>query len=117
MKKEEYELLKKPRKPFSVDMLKNKEDRTLLYGYTLERDTWHVYLKDGEIIKVIYGYEGKPVRFEIKDIYDLRVDKRLYPARCDFEICKIMKEYDIDLPFTGFEEVLLNGKYYGEILE
>ena len=30
----------------TIDFLKDRRDRTLLYGYTLERNSHHVYVKD-----------------------------------------------------------------------
>ena len=38
-----------PKPVLSAEDLKDKSDRTLLYGYTCDRDTWHVYLEDGKI--------------------------------------------------------------------
>jgi hypothetical protein len=51
---------------------------------------------------------------------DFVPDKRLYPARCDFEFCCALKRLGIDLPFTNFNvneaaHVLDNG-YYGMTL-
>lgn len=50
MNKEEYgyiiDLQLKGVSPVDVYDLDNKNDRTLLYGYTCDRDTFHVYIKD-----------------------------------------------------------------------
>jgi hypothetical protein len=119
MNKKEYEELDsiwKANKIITVGDLKNKQDRTLLYGYTCNRDTWHVYLELNEIICVIYEFGKKTKLVEIISNNDFVPDKRLYPARCDFEFCSILKSLGIVLPFTAFEEVELKGKYYGDTL-
>lgn len=96
--------------------LSDQTDRTLLYGYNCDRDTWHVYLEGGKIHSVIYTYDGEPTELTIRSNFDYVPDKRLYPARCDYEFCELLKKNDVPLPFTTFEEVKLKGTYYGEIL-
>ena len=81
----EFELLKKgdiiKKHILTVDDLNNKQNRTLLYGYTCNRETWHVYLKDEVIYTVMYGgYDN----IDISEVYvktnnDYIPNKRLYP--------------------------------------
>ena len=101
-------------------------NRTLLYGYTCERETFHVYLKDKQIYTVIYNVEysnGKPTpksmrQINVKSNRDYVPDKRLYPERCDYHFCKLLKEKGVDLPFTTFSEGFnWDGAYCGFILE
>lgn len=102
-------------------------NRTLLYGYTCERETFHVYLKDQKIYTVVYKTEysrGAPMpknmrQIEVNSNRDFVPDKRLYPERCDYHFCRALKERGIDLPFTHWsEEIEPNEKgYYGFILE
>lgn len=105
--------------PLSSGDLLNKADRTLLYGYTCDRNTWHVYLKDEEIHTVMY--------MDKKDIQEIQVtsnngyipDKRLYPERCDFEFCSFLKNLGYSLPFTSWTDLPLehqNKGYYGETI-
>ena len=59
MNKLEYEMLESvERKEEEIicaeDLKPNLKDRTLLYGYTCERETFHVYIKDKEIHVVVY---------------------------------------------------------------
>lgn len=106
------------------DLLNNK-NRTLLYGYTCSRETFHVYLKNNEIHTVMYNndYSGnytkpKDMReLAIKSNYDYVPDKRLYPETCDYEFCKLLKEKGINLPFTGFNEERSTQNFYGFTLE
>lgn len=124
----------------SVDDLENKSDRTLIYGYTCDRDSWHVYLKDAQIITVVYtisynnppsGYSnnectydhnGNPCMYSY-NIIDVECnasfipDKRIHPNACDFEFCKLILENGGHLPFTG---VAVDGvetkQYYGLVI-
>ena len=101
----------------TVGNLNNKSERTLLYGYTCNRDTWHVYIKDNNIITVMYEYNKPPVEVKVDSNFGFVPDKRLYPARCDFEFCSLLRQLEVYLPFTTFEYVDLNSDgYYGETL-
>lgn len=96
-----------------------QKNRTLLYGYTCERNTWHVYLKDGVIYCCDYGYKKEPLPFTPTRNSGYIPDKRLYPALCDFEFCMLLKKNGVNsFCFTTFKEIPLEGnEYYGEILK
>ncbi len=106
----------------SIDHLINKEDRTLLYGYTCDRETWHVYLKHKKIHAIKYknNYIRKcPVYVEkilICDNSDYIPNKRLYPTACDYEFCMRLKERGYELPFTSPDD-REKTQYYGYTLE
>lgn len=122
MNSEEYNLLKEieklPEKLVDVEMLAPfLSDRTLLYGYTCDRDTWHVYIKDKKIHKVIYKYKEKPVEYPIESNYDYIPNKRLYPETCDFLFCKLLIKLGYDLPFTTWNNEREEKRYYGKILD
>ena len=104
----------------TIKDLKDKSDRTLLFGYTCDRDTWHVYINNNKIISICYSYNEKITEGNtiiIEDNEDYVPNKRLYPERCDFEFCKLLKEYGINLPFTYYDNNIENKKYYGKILK
>lgn len=77
------------------------EDRTLIYGYTVERDTFHVYAQGGELHKFIYrtkanyshGILTRPlivVRYEHRRAFEaqeLSPSKAIYWDRSDFGLC------------------------------
>ena len=74
-------------RPYRAEDLKPfLKDRTLLYGYTCDRKTFHVYLKDKEIHTVLYdiSYDGKiPKPINMTEVHvmsnrDYVPDKRLY---------------------------------------
>lgn len=100
--------------------LTNKSNRTLLFGYTTERDTWHVYLHQSIIYACCYRYDGQPLVCSTYSNEAFIPTKRLYPTRCDFEFCCVLKRLGTDLPFTNFnvEEVsqILDNGYYGKTL-
>lgn len=106
-------------------------NKTLLYGYTCNRDTFHVYVKDQQIYVVVYNTEysrGTPIpknmrQVTVKSNHDYVPDKRLYPERCDYNFCKMLKEHGVELPFTVWSEPVEIAQddprypYYGFTLE
>ena len=102
-------------------------DKTLIYGYTCERKTFHVYLKDHKIYTVIYEREfsrGKPIPvnmrlLEVTSNRDYIPDKRIYPEMCDYHFCQLLIQKGINLPFTNFQQEAETDErgYYGCILE
>ena len=105
--------------------LYNLNDRTLLYGYTCDRETLHVYLKDGGIHTVIYklrGFNDGVADYDIREVNvksneDYVQSKRLYPNACDFEFCKLLKARGIYPSFTTFEDEWAKKDFYGTILD
>jgi hypothetical protein len=87
------------------------ETRTLAYGYTADRDCWHLYVdNDTETLHlVIYRPElvGHPGRVISHDAgYSLsaeilRPNKRVYPDTVDLEFARKMRAAGFDLPFYG----------------
>ena len=107
-------------------------NRTLLYGYTCERKTFHVYLKNNKIYTVVYENDystGKAKPKNMRQIvvssnHDFVPDKRVYPERSDYIFCKLLKEKGIELSFASYPDSLLGGnynykyyKYYGFTIE
>lgn len=119
MKKQEYEFLNKDQFThwrFSVKDLYNLQPRTLLYGYTLERNTWHVYLMNDLIYILEYGYEDCVINYKSDTSHecgDIIPTKRLYPERCDYETCQLLLNKGCSLPFTTFTENIEVVNFYG----
>lgn len=128
----------------TVDDLDNKNDRTLLFGYTKDL-FWHVYLEHNVITTLIYSYYysyyncyeltySKDIRFnrrcgdkenydtayyneiEISQFSDYIPDKRLIPAKCDYEFCKLLLERGVHLPFTTESWEFEEKQFYGLVL-
>lgn len=122
----------------NIDDLHDKSDRTLIYGYTCSRDSWHVYIKDGTIHVLMYAKYGMdnadsmvmnfenctfvPYHYRIIKVTENQMyipDKRIYPTMCDFEFCKLLKERGVWLPFTGIAHNVDESKkqqYYGLVI-
>lgn len=84
-------------------------DRTLAYGYTCERDTFHVYLLDGVIHRLIAKRDGRVLDVEWYDgrtapCEALRPDKRVYPQYTDATFAVQMRALGFPLPFTTWSE-------------
>lgn len=109
----------------SVDDVAAGGDRTLIYGYDLERDTIHVYLKDGEIHYVrsrgASGQRGGVADYQHGKTLPaslLSPSKRAYPARTDYVAAQRMAALGCDLCFTTFEEVELpESGFYGMVVD
>jgi hypothetical protein len=121
MNQQEYEVLQNiDATLISADLLTNKSARTLLYGYTIERDTWHVYLDQNGVIQTVkYGYgEDSPIYpINVKWNDEYIPSKRLYAEKCDFEFCFLLKQRNISLNFTTatFEKEF-NDQYHGRVI-
>lgn len=109
----------------ATDLEQPSKDRTLLYGYTCSRDTFHVYLKDSMIHVVVYKtakLEGKDEVVSMREIKpkyntDYIPDKRLCPNRCDFNFCKMLVARAFSLPFTSWTDEVEEKVFYGLTLE
>jgi hypothetical protein len=100
----------------ALQSMSDKTDRTLIWGYTLNRDSFHVYLKNRNIYKVIYEYRQEPEQYPINSVYDVLPNKRAYPEACDFEFCRFIKSLGVEISFTTFDDKREVKKYHGEIL-
>lgn len=127
MNKEEYEKLidlqLKNIPPIQAEDLFDMSDRTLLYGYTCNRDTFHVYVKNSKIHTVLYRvdyqYDMPTLMSEISvnSNADYIPDKQLYPEACDFRFCEMLKKLGYELPFTTWNNERPVSKFYGFTLE
>lgn len=81
--------------------------KTLLYGYTLERESHHTFQHQGLIHTLIYNYD-KEIIFEESgvelEISKIIPTKRLYPNLCDYEFCQQLMSRGYEPPFTTFNE-------------
>lgn len=122
MLKEQFDQLMVEEHLFQASDLHDKSDRTLLYGYTCSRSTFHVYMKNQEIHTLIYkrGLDNKPVDLRERTVTCNREylpDKRLYPETCDYEFCKLLKDAGYNLPFTCWDNEREEDVFYGYTLE
>ena len=132
MKNSDFEELKKPAarrlETILVDDLENRSERTLLWGYTPDRASHHVYLKDGEIHVLVYNGGnnpggrplevlshrfGKQLDVEEDHVIPLR---RLYPEACDIEFCRLLKDRGFNLPFTNWDDQRAVKQFHGVVV-
>lgn len=104
-----------------VDELNEPErDRTLLYGFTCDRDTFHVYLKDGQIHRVIYKFGGQTINaisgVELA-VNLLSPDKRTYPEACDEQFCFLMHYKDQHVSYTTYDHERKPAQFSGKLIE
>lgn len=121
MTREEFEEIKNIHTTTTIRIsdLKNLKDRTLIYGYTLERHTFHLYLKEERFNLFIYKYKGDFVsrlrHLEIIDVNTCLPSKRAYPESCDYEFCKLVKSRGGEISYTNFTEIE-RGLFAGELI-
>ncbi len=117
MTKQEYESLCDRKTPLICgNDLKNQDNRTLLWGYTTSRASWHVYLAAGVIHTVIYDYGKEPEEQPVASNADYVPNKRVYPEASDFEFCKLLIDRGVCIPYTSFSADRVQQRYYGKIL-
>lgn len=100
----------------TVSDLKDKSDRTLLYGYNFNRITHHSYIKDDEIVSVMYSYNEEPVKLDVDHNSIYVPMKRIYPEASDYEFCKLLKEKGYHLNFLPFNDEREERQFHGKIL-
>lgn len=105
--------------PFTI------KNQTLLYGYTCSRETFHVYIKNGQIHVVVYetAYSDDTARpinmreIKVEINKDYVPDKRVYPERSNYYFCSLLMQKDVDIHFTSWTEDSEPKPYYGFTLE
>lgn len=118
MTKEQYEFLIKLPADSKIDTDLSTKDRTLIYGYTCDRQTFHVYIKNKKIHIVQYDYHGNSIiEFPVFSAIGCIPNKRIYPEACDYGFCCFLHNEGVTLPFTTYNEERPQQTFYGRILE
>lgn len=123
MNRQEYNnIIAYQRSRFDINVrhLNNQTPRTLLYGYTCDRQTWHVYLDyDMMIHLVVYSYPNILRNYSDETaltIHSCVPNKRLYPEACDYEYCVYLYQCGAYLSFTNFNPQRERAQFYGKRL-
>jgi hypothetical protein len=105
----------------NAKLLYAQDPRTLIYGYTGEKSTFHVYLNGGVIHKVVYDFSGHLLSHKSQSdgllFSECVPDKRIYPETCDFEFCSLLKRRGVSLPFYNWNDKRERAAFYGKRLE
>jgi hypothetical protein len=115
MNREDFETLNDPPKTAQIHSRSFLSEggaptRTLLYGYTCGRDTFHVYLKDGLIHRLVYRTAGDEMKiveydyFRAWDAYRLVPDKRVYPDSTSLLMARLLRDAGVDVPYLPFDD-------------
>ena len=65
---------------------------------------------------MVYNAREEEIKLNIVEILENKhyvPKKRLYPAKCDYEFCRLLKEHGVYLPFTTWEAPAEKMIYYG----
>lgn len=122
MKLEEVEIVPQE---VRVSDLSDISNRTLFWGYTCDRNSFHVYLYNGYMELIIYNHKNEVITYlgrrEAIAADELVPDKRLYPEACDYEFARLVTERKttkgVGLPFTTYNHNRPAKIYYGAIAE
>jgi hypothetical protein len=89
-------------------------DRTLLLGQTRNDLTWHIYLKDGQIWRLIYrGNNLVTVEHQKSFLAENLVpDWRVFPEATDHQMAQRLQALGTDVPYLKFD--VTRRDYYEE---
>lgn len=118
----QYELLNSTIRPepqvVTAKCMYNQAERTLVYGYTADKDTLHVYLEAGVIHKVVYNFKGELLLHKTERdglMYaECAQAKRIYPETCDFDFCALLKRRGVALSFYVWANNRELAAFYGK---
>ncbi|MFK4132008.1 hypothetical protein ACI2KR_06895 [Pseudomonas luteola] len=90
----------------TINEFADKSDRTLIYGYTCDRDTFHMYIKNGQLHTLVYSSLKEIIKHVTDTLAqeDMVPNKRVYPELSDFEACMAIKKLGVYISFTTFDE-------------
>ena len=120
MDKNQFESLENPPRlteRVTAGFLQDQTPRTLIYGYSTARDTFHLYLAEDGIHLVVYDYhklqlqhkhENEGIRFS-----ECVPDKRVYPEACDYEFCTMLLQAGMNIPFTAWTDGRKEQAFHG----
>ncbi|KWU19133.1 hypothetical protein [Burkholderia cenocepacia] len=91
----------------SASLLVNLEPRTLIYGATSKRDTFHVYLDEAKIQLVTYDGDGFLRKYQTElelEAADYEPGKYAYPEACDFEFAALLQQAGVDVNYLAYQD-------------
>lgn len=103
---EAFKLEKETALPPTIGVLDvGYQERTLAYGYTVDRHSWHLFIRSRKICCLIYDFEERAI-FDLAG-YRLPAelcmpDSCIYPESVDLKFAKRMRELGFELPFKNW---------------
>ncbi len=100
-----------------TEVVDPQRERTLIWGYTLERNSFHVYVANGMLHRVIYDFKDNvidSISGETLDTFLLKPSKRAYPEACELEFSLLMRLKGVELSFTTFNPERPASLFYGK---
>ena len=94
--------------------------RTLLFGYTCNRNTFHVYVKNNLINILEHDYDKYVVSHQVSDQFAVSAlvpNKRVYPERTEKNFAQLLLNRGASFSFTTYTEGVKKAAFYGFTLE
>jgi len=97
-------------------MLANRSPRTLIYGVTHVRHTFHVYLSDDQKLHLVtYDDDNFLQRHQTEaelELEEYEPTKYAYPEACDYEFTTLLQRIGIEPTFLPYQE-REESRFYG----
>lgn len=80
---------------------------TLLYGYDLDRNTFHVYMERGDIVRYVYDFDGREVFIGHQHVWSgpfLTPSKRAYPEATNAAFARLLLSKGVAISFTTYSD-------------
>lgn len=99
-----------------VDLQLIKTEGTLIYGRTLDKALFHLYVKDNLIHRYVYRQDKQQSYISSTEfnVIDCVPSKIVYPTACDYNFCRFLIRKGIKIPFTNWDD-RKEELYYGEV--
>lgn len=107
---------------FSIRDLDDTTPRTLVFGYTADRFSHHLYINKKYMVTLaIYDLSRLlSVKFDAIPYSEVFPNKRVYPECCDLELCQFMVSKGFRPSFTNYDSNRPHpfhiGPYWGRLL-
>lgn len=125
MNKQQYETLRKPAEIVpTIDVQDALSyipgDGTLLWGYTCDRNSFHVYLEGGQLHRVIYDHDRNVLDYIHGQTLDARLlhpNKRVYPEATSYDFIVALRNAGERPSLTTFNEKREDATWHGEVYQ
>lgn len=95
-------------------------EQTLLWGYTCDRNSFHVYKSQGELHRVVYNFSKEVLEYDHGKELPARIlhpDKRVYPEATCYEFIEALRAVGEQPSLTTFNKDRERSLWYGDRYE